>query len=86
MAGRRDSAMLVYHYTRPTNVMLIAEQGLLPNASDDNGFMTDNMPVVWLTRQQSNITTAAQQRIIKNSALTCPAPKRATKRLAALLG
>jgi hypothetical protein len=67
--------MLFYHYTCPTNVMLIAEQGLLPNASDDNGFMTDNMPVVWLTRQQTNITTAAQAAHYKKLGVDMPGTK-----------
>jgi hypothetical protein len=67
--------MLFYHYTCPTNVMLIAEQGLLPDASDDNGFMTDNMPVVWLTRQQTNITTAAQAAHYKKLGVDMPGTK-----------
>ena len=51
--------MILYHYTTPARVLLIAASGLKPNASEDNAYMTGGIPVVWLTRQESNVVTAA---------------------------
>ena len=48
----------LYHYTKPVNVLLIAEEGLKPFASERHGFMTDGVPVVWLTQESSIIRTA----------------------------
>jgi hypothetical protein len=36
----------------------IMTEGLVPNASAEGAFMTGGVPVVWLTRQASNIVTA----------------------------
>lgn len=55
--------------------MMIAVQGLKPSASDDNAFMTGGLPVVWLTRQQSNITTAAQASHFKKLGIDMPGCK-----------
>ncbi len=52
--------MILYHFTHPGNVMLISRQGLQPGASEDTLLMTDGAPVVWLTRQESNIATASE--------------------------
>lgn len=48
----------LYHYTKPVNVLLIAVEGLKPFASELHGFMTDGVPVVWLTQESSIIRTA----------------------------
>ena len=51
--------MILYHFTHPGTVLRIAKEGLKPVARPDNAFMTGGVPVVWLTRQPSNIVTAA---------------------------
>jgi hypothetical protein len=51
--------MIFYHFTHPGTVLKIAAEGLKPEARPDNAFMTGGVPVVWLTRQQSNIVTTA---------------------------
>ncbi|CUU17588.1 hypothetical protein ABIB94_008424 [Bradyrhizobium sp. JR7.2] len=48
--------MNLYHFTHPGTVLRIAAEGLKPN---DDDFMSGGLPVVWLTRQQSNVMTAA---------------------------
>jgi hypothetical protein len=50
--------MILYHFTSPANAFRIAEQGLQPCGSDETLAMVGE-PVVWLTRQPSNIATAA---------------------------
>jgi hypothetical protein len=42
--------MKLYHFTVPSTYLRIAAYGLTPHAS----FMTAGIPVVWLTRQESN--------------------------------
>lgn len=51
--------MILYHFTHPGTVLRIAAEGLKPDARPENAFMTGGVPVVWLTRQPSNIVTAA---------------------------
>jgi hypothetical protein len=51
--------MIFYHFTHPGTVLKIVAEGLKPEARPDNACMTGGVPVVWLTRQQSNIVTAA---------------------------
>jgi hypothetical protein len=48
----------LYHYTQPVRVLLIARDGLRPFASKQHGFMTDGIPVVWLTEESYIIRTA----------------------------
>jgi hypothetical protein len=50
--------MILYHFTDPVNLLRIASGGLEPRANPENKFMTGDVPVVWLTRQDSNIATA----------------------------
>ena len=57
--------MILYHFTTPANAMLIASDGLRMNVKHYNALMTGGIPVVWLTRQQSNITTADDLRFMK---------------------
>ena len=51
--------MILYHFTHPGTVLRIAAEGLKPEARPDTALMTAGVPVVWLTRQQSNVATAA---------------------------
>jgi hypothetical protein len=51
--------MKLYHYTTPANVMLIAGDGLRPRAKEKNAHMSNGIPVVWLTLQESIVATAA---------------------------
>ena len=52
--------MILYHFTHPGTVLRIAAEGLKPNDDDDAAYlMSGGLPVVWLTRQQSNVMTAA---------------------------
>jgi hypothetical protein len=46
--------MKLYHFTAPGTYLRIAAYGLEPNAGEDNAIMTAGIPVVWLTRQESN--------------------------------
>jgi hypothetical protein len=50
--------MRLYHYTHPGTCLRIGTEGLLPGASEDNDLMTGGLPVVWLTRQESNVADA----------------------------
>ena len=50
--------MKLYHFTTTENLWLISLRGLEPYASDNNVFMTMGEPVVWLTRQETNVMTA----------------------------
>ena len=50
--------MIFYHFTHPGTVLRITGIGLKPNVRDNNTHMTGGKPVVWLTRQESNIVTA----------------------------
>jgi hypothetical protein len=50
--------MKLFHYTNPGTYLGIAASGITPHASDENAFMTGGVPVVWLTRQASNVVTA----------------------------
>jgi hypothetical protein len=57
-------AMILYHYTIPENLFLISQSGLKPHIhregkEDDAHYMTMGQPVVWLTRQESNLVTEA---------------------------
>jgi hypothetical protein len=50
--------MIFYHFTDPTNLFRISLNGLVPGARQNTAFMTGNVPVVWLTRDDSNIARA----------------------------
>ena len=50
--------MVLYHFTQPGNLLHIAAEGLQPSTRAAHGFMTGGIPVVWLTREQTNIATA----------------------------
>lgn len=50
--------MRLFHYTDPSTYLLIGTQGLLPQCTEDTLYMTGGVPVVWLTRETSNIATA----------------------------
>jgi len=50
--------MQLFHYTHPSLYLHIAYQGLLPHCKELNAPMTGGTPVVWLTRETSNLTTA----------------------------
>lgn len=50
--------MILYHFTQAANLFHVALDGLEPHASPNNGFMTGDVPVVWLTREESNLATA----------------------------
>jgi hypothetical protein len=51
--------MQLYHYTEPSIYLHIAYQGLLPHCKGLNAPMTGGEPVVWLTKEASNLATAA---------------------------
>jgi hypothetical protein len=51
--------MRLFHYTHPGTYLRIAAEGLLPHCKEDDALMTGGVPVVWLTRETSNIATAA---------------------------
>jgi hypothetical protein len=50
--------MILYHFTQPANLFHIALDGLEPSAQPNQEFMTGNVPVVWLTREESNVAKA----------------------------
>jgi hypothetical protein len=47
--------MRLYHFTHPGTYLRIAAEGLVPSVSEDDEHMTRGLPVVWLTRQESNV-------------------------------
>ncbi len=51
--------MQLFHFTEPSIYLHIAYQGLLPHCKELNAPMTNGVPVVWLTRETSNIVTTA---------------------------
>jgi hypothetical protein len=56
--------MRLYHFTTPKRPFLIFACGLLPyihreGLPNDAGYLTGGQPVVWLTRQETNVATAA---------------------------
>lgn len=59
--------MILYHFTRPENVPHIAAHGLKPGKSENTLFMTDGLPVVWLTRQEDNRQTPEDTAFLKLS-------------------
>ncbi|MCK1367233.1 hypothetical protein [Bradyrhizobium sp. 62] len=51
--------MIFHHFTHPGTALIVAGAGLKPQLKASNAHMTDGLPVVWLTRQHSNVATKA---------------------------
>jgi hypothetical protein len=52
--------MILYHYTNPCNALMIGlGAGLKPHCKEDNQRLTMGLPVVWLTKEESNLATEA---------------------------
>jgi hypothetical protein len=52
--------MKLYHWTAEKNLLGIAVRGLEPFKPYDAEFMTDNKPVVWLTRNKKPRTVTGR--------------------------
>jgi hypothetical protein len=58
MNDKMEKEMKLYHFTTQENALLVALGGLQPKVRNDHVFQTFGTPVVWLTREESNLATA----------------------------
>jgi hypothetical protein len=58
---RAEAAMNLFHYTVPENAFVIGlGGGLKPRCKEENQWQTMGLPVVWLTKEKSNLATEAE--------------------------
>jgi hypothetical protein len=57
LATARVRPMRLFHYTHPSRCLLIAMHGLSPQCREENALMTGGLPVVWLTKERSNVVS-----------------------------